>query len=251
MTSQEKQFLVKQLIEDCTSHLPKALRWYTDVNQPIKLIDDTLSEVIHAYCHNTRCGGSGGGGWDHVDSGEDKNSSHVQSYVCPDCGKKVVFFATECPSCGSKNRGKIPHDGRWGISASSHFKWYDELKEYRLQLIEPLTDDASCRQFRLRYWVLPKDSEHLNLYAKAQLESPKSNHINFQPLKVDFYLSNPILKYDGVLTIHENHTEFQFNFFDLNNQTPEEIPAEYAGANSQSVVESKTLGKERGEWVRN
>ena len=70
-------------------------------------------------------------------------------------------------------------------------------------------------------------------------------------MKVDFYLSRPILKYDGVLTIHEDRTQFEFDFFDLNNQVPEEIPTEYTGANSQSVVESKKLGKERGEWVRN
>ena len=245
------QQTIKQLIEDCTSHLPKALHWFTDVNQPIKIIDDTLTEVILAYCHNTFCCGTAGGGNDHRDGGEVKNTSHVQSYVCPDCGKKVVFFAEKCPSCGSTKRGKIPHDGRWGISASSHFKWYEDLKEYRNQLIQPLTDDASCRQFRIRHWVVPKDSKHLNLYAKAQLESPKSNHINFQPLKVDFWLSGPILKYDGVLTIHEDKTEVEFNFFDMDNQVPEEIPAEYAGANSQDVVESKKLGKERGEWVRN
>lgn len=185
------------------------------------------------------------------DFGEDKNSSHVQARQCKDCGKKVVFFSDTCFNCGSKNLKNPPRDGRWGISASSHFKWYEELKEYRLQLIEPVTDDASCREFRIRYWVLPKESKHLNLYAKGQLESEKSNHINFMPLGRDFYLSLPILKYDGVLTIGKESTIMNFDFFDLTNQTPEEIPEKFKGFDSETLIEKKTFGKERGEWKRN
>lgn len=251
MTSPEKQIQIKNLIEDCTSHLPKALKWFTNVNQPIKIIDDTLSEVIHAYFHKTTCGGSAGAGWDHADNGEEKNTSHIQSYKCPGCGKKVVFFAEECPYCGCTERGKIPHDGRWGISATTHFKYYKELKEYRLHFIEPITEEASCRQFRIRYWTLNKDSMHLNLYAKAQLKSKKSDHINFQPLKVDFWLSRPILKYDGVLTLHDDKTSVTFNYFDPHNQTQEEIPEEFRGLLSEDVIKSKKFGKERGECVRN
>lgn len=250
MTNDEKKLLIKDVIEGCTAHLPKVIKYYTRINQPINIMDDTLSEVIHAYCHDTLCGGTSGGGWDHADNGEDKNSSHVQSYVCPDCNKKVVFFAQKCPYCGSTNRGRIPHDGRWGISAKSHFQYFNELKEYRLQLIEPLSDEPSCRKFRIRYWVIPKESEHLNNYAKFQLESEKSNHINFQPLKKDFYLSGPILKYDGILEVQSDKTVFNFSFFDMDNKTPEPIPEEFATLKSLDVLKSKHFGKERGIWVR-
>ena len=254
------QLLVKQVIEGCTAGLPAQIKYYTQFNQSVKIIDDTLSEVISAAINNTICGGTGGSGWDNEDGGECKNSSHVQSKFCT-CGKKVSFFATECPHCGGthfkafkdqKNFNRTnPRDGRWGIGAKSHFKWYRQLNEYRLTLVEPLTDDPSCRLFRFRYWVVSKDSEHLNDYAQEQLDSDKSNHINFQPLKVDFYFSKPVLKFDGILTVKDDKTEFDFNYFDLDNQTPESIPAKYAGLTSKMVLESKNFNKERGEVGRN
>ena len=197
-----KKVLVKQLIEGCTSGLPYQIKFYTQYNQPVKIIDDTLAEVLSAAMNDTICGGTGGSGWDNEDGGEVKNSSHVQSKFCT-CGKKVSFFADVCPHCGgthfkatknSTSDKTNPRDGRWGIGAKSHFKWHEGLKEYRLTLVEPETDKPSCRKFRYRYWTISKDSQHLNAYAKAQLDSDKSNHINFQPLKVDFYLSEPVLK---------------------------------------------------------
>ena len=255
------QLLVKQVIEGCTAGLPAQIKYYTQFNQSVKIIDDTLSEVIIAALNKTWCGGTGGGGWDTVDNREGKNSSHVQSKYCAECGKKVVFFASECPHCqGKQFKANLSQktckkvnrrDGRWGINAKSHFKYYDELNEYCLTLVEPLTDDPSCRQFRFRYWVVSKDSEHLNDYAQEQLDSDKSNHINFQPLKVDFYFSKPVLKFDGILTVKDDKTEFDFNYFDLDNQTPESIPTKYAGLTSKMVLESKNFNKERGEWVRN
>jgi ribosomal protein L40E len=252
---------VKQMIEDCTSNLSVKIKHYTRFNQPVRIIDDTFSEMIGAMMNNTFCGGSGGGGWDQCDGGEQKDVSHVQSKFCGKCGKKVVFHATECPHCqstkfkASKNQKTFnktnPRDGRAGINAKSHFKHFKGLKEYRLTLTEPMTDNPSCNQYRIRYWVISKDSKHLNAYAKAQLESNKSNHINFQPLKVDFYLSNPILKFDGVLTVNEGSTSMNFNYFNPENQVSEEIPAEFIDVDSQTVIESKNFNKERGEWVRN
>ena len=261
MIRHSRSILVKQVIEGCTAGLPAQIKYYTQFNQSVKIIDDTLSEVIIAALNKTWCGGTGGGGWDTVDNREGKNSSHVQSKYCAECGKKVVFFASECPHCqGKQFKANLSQktckkvnrrDGRWGINAKSHFKYYDELNEYCLTLVEPLTDDPSCREFRIRYWVINKDSAHLNAYAKAQLDSDKSNHINFQPLKVDFYLSEPIKKFDRILTVHDNRTEFNYTYFDIDNKVPEEIPAKFSGFNSESVLESKNFNKERGEWVRN
>lgn len=120
-----------------------------------------------------------------------------------------------------------------------------------MSLVEPLSDDSKCRQFRFTYWTLDKDSEHLDRYAQAQLDSDKSNHINFQPYGVDFYLSRPVMKFTGVLTVHDDRTEFDFDFFDLNNTTPVDIPDKFVTRDSQSVIEGKNFGKDRGEWVRN
>jgi hypothetical protein len=60
-----------------------------------------------------------------------------------------------------------------------------------------------------------------------------------------------VLKFDGVLTVNEGSTSFDFDYFDMDNQTPEKIPAKFAGSNSQFVLESKNFNKDRGEWVRN
>jgi ribosomal protein L40E len=260
-TNQMKQLFVKQVIEGCTAGLPAQIKYYTQFNQPVKIIDDTLAEVIGAIVNDTLCGGTGGGGWDACDGGEQKNSSHVQSKFCAKCGKKVSFFAVECPHCTStsfkakaKQKGTKktnPRDGRWGISAKSHFKYLEHLNEYRLSLVEPLTDDPNCRQFRFTYWTLDKNSYHLSLYAKAQLDSKKSNHINFQPYGIDFCLSGCVEKFSGILTVHENHTEFDFEFFDLENTTPVEIPKKWAHLTSEEVIANKKFDKERGEWVRN
>ena len=150
------QLFVKQVIEGCTAGLPAQIKYYTQFNQPVKVIDDTLAEVITAIVNNTLCGGTGGGGWDHTDNGEVKNTSYVQSKFCADCGKKVSFFAAQCPHCKcesfkakAKQKGtKVtnPRDGRWGPNAKSHFQYLDELKEYRLTIVEPLTDDHTCRR---------------------------------------------------------------------------------------------------------
>ena len=72
-----------------------------------------------------------------------------------------------------------------------------------------------------------------------------------QPFGVDFYLSRPVMKFTGVLTVHDDCTEFDFDFFDLNNTTPVKIPESLLCRLSKVVIESKNFGKERGEWVRN
>ena len=59
------------------------------------------------------------------------------------------------------------------------------------------------------------------------------------------------MKFDGVLTVNEGSTSFDFDYFDMDNQTPEKIPAKFTGFDSQSVLESKNFNKDRGEWVRN
>ena len=120
-----------------------------------------------------------------------------------------------------------------------------------MTIVDPLTDDPSCREFRYTYFVVDKDSVHLDNYAQAQLDSDKSNHINFQPYGVDFYLSGAIMKFSGILTVHEDRTEFNFEFFDLDNTTPMEIPAKFANLTSEEVIAKKNFGKDRGEWVRN
>jgi len=244
---------IKHAIEMMTRNHGELIDLYKEVNQPINIITDDQAEIIHALAHDTRCAGSGGSGWDQVDHGESKSTSHVQSRECKDCSVrvKVMFFLGECPECGSHNLKKNPRDGRWGINAKTHFEHREELKEYRLLLIEPVEDIPSCREFRIRYWALDKNSEHLNSYALGQRDSSnKSDHINFQPLKKDFYLSRPALRFDGVLKIGNGKSEMNFTFFDVNNETAITMPPEFANLKSEEVIAEKKFNKERGIVVR-
>ena len=84
------------------------------------------------------------------------------------------------------------------------------------------------------------------------MESPKSNHINFQPLSADFYLSGPILIFDGILEILEDSTKFTLSFFDIDNVIPEEIPARYKDISSEEHINKKGLVKkeENGSEIK-
>ena len=251
---------VKEVIEKCTSNLYNLIKYHTKYNQPIEIINDSLSEMIGAAMNNTICCGTAGSGMDNLDGGEVKNSNHTQSKYCASCIKKVTFFAKECPQCGAtkfkahvnqKNTIKTnPRDGRWCVDAKSHFENFGGLNEYRLILTEPTIDEPACRSFQVGYWSLDKNSEHFNLYAKAQYESKKSNTINFMPLRQDFYMSKPVLKFRGILTAHPSTSEIVFEYFNINNTNPEPVPEKYKNCNSKTRVENKLFGKKRGKVSR-
>ena len=61
-TNDELKEILTKVIEDCTKGLPGQIFWYTEYNQPHSIIDQTLSEVMHAAINQTLCGGTGGGG---------------------------------------------------------------------------------------------------------------------------------------------------------------------------------------------
>jgi len=248
--TQNKILELEGIIEQLTRNLPFKIKHFAKFNQSVNIIDSDTAEVIHAYMNDTICGGSGGSGWDTYDKGESKCSSHVQSKKCKECNGKVIFFRNDCPYCGSTDLSPNPRDGRWGISSGAHIKYEGELSEYRLMLLEPIEDDSSCRKFRIRNWKISPDSEHLDNYCKLQNKC-KSKHVNFQPLKRDFYLSNPILQLDGILTIREEDTKVKINFYDPNNSISEIIPNKWKGLKSQEVLNSKSFGKRRGSVNRN
>jgi hypothetical protein len=238
---------IKEVIEGYTSNLSFKIKLAARLNQSLKIMDDGDLEALLSIAHNTMCCGSGGSGYDHDDHGEVKGTSFVQSWKCR-CKKKISFFKNVCPYC-SGLRTKIPRDGRWGIQARTHNKYINELKEYRLHLIEPLIDDADCKQFMFRHWTIKNNCKHLGLYANKQIQG-NSNNINFQPLKQDFYMCNPILKYSGILNIENNKTVFDFHYFDMFNKKSEKMPPKYANKNSHDIIENKNIGKDRGVVIR-
>ena len=233
---------VKELLEYQIGDLEKGLHFHMKYNQPFDPLGDSFTEMLHAAMYNTRCTGSAGSGWDSIDKNEGKYSSRLQSRKCKSCGAKVMFFLDECADCGSSDLSKYPKDSRWGIAAKSHIVYFDELKGYRVTLLEPETFDSDCRVFILRSWFIETKNEYLTAYATAQYNSEKSNHINFMPLGQDFYRSSPYLHMSATISLDG----VTIDYFDTSNTTPEIVPAKYNTKSIEEIMEGKTFGKDRG-----
>ena len=237
---------VKELLEFQLGNVQQGLHYHIKYNQPYDPLGDAFTEMLHAAMYGTRCTGSAGSGWDTLDRGESKYSNRLQSRKCNSCGGKVMFFLDECADCGSFDLDKYPKDSRWGISSKAHLEYSEEMKGYRLTLLEPEVFDSSCRTFILRSWFIKTKDEYLTAYASAQLHSPKSNHINFMPWGRDFYRSSPCLHLQATITIDG----VTIDYFDINNTTPEIIPRKFGRMTTEQIMRNKTFGKERGETSR-
>jgi hypothetical protein len=237
---------VKELIEYAVGDLQKGIVFHKKYNQPFDPFGDSFTEMLHAAMYDTRCSGTAGLGWDTVDKGESKYSNRLQSRKCDDCGAKVMFFLESCPECGCDSLQKYPRDSRFGISAKSHLKYYDELKGYRLTLLEPEEYDPSCTTFILRSWFVKTDDEYLTTYANYQYNSEKSNHINFMPLRQDFYRSSPCLHLKAIISLEGVKIEY----FNPENEQPEPVPHKFSTKTTKEIMEGKTFGKDRGKIQR-
>jgi len=237
---------VKELLEYQLDNLKVGLNFHMKYNQPFDPLGDSFTEMLHAAMYGSLCTGSAGSGWDTQDKGESKFSNRLQSRKCKSCGAKVMFFLDNCADCGSSKLKKYPQDSRWGVSAKAHLEYIDELKGYRLTLLEPETYDSSCRTFVLRSWFIETKNEYLTAYATAQYESEKSNGINFMPLGQDFYRSSPCLHLQATITFDG----VTIDYFDINNTTPETVPAQFNRKSVDEIMGSKAFGKNRGNTSR-
>ena len=233
---------VKELLKYRLGNISKDIELHKKYNASLDPLGDSFTEMLHAVMYGTRCTGSAGSGWDTLDKGESKFSNRLQSRECKSCGSKVMFFLDECADCGSSNLAKYPKDSRWGISSKSHLNYIEKLNSYRVALLEPESFDPDCRKFILRSWVIDPKNEYLTAYATHQYNSEKSNHINFQPLKQDFFRSSPCLHLKATITVDD----VTIDYFDLTNTTPEIVPEKYNKKSIIEIMEGKTFGKERG-----
>jgi len=233
---------VKELLEYQIGDLEKGLYFHMKYNQPFDPLGDSFTEMLHAAMYNTKCTGSAGSGWDSQDKGEGKYSSRLYSRKCKSCGAKVMFFLKECADCGSTDLSNYSKDSRWSIDSKSHLEYIDELKGYRLTLLEPETFDPDCRVFTLRSWFIEAKNEYLTAYAIAQYKSEKSNNINFMTLRQDFYRSSPCLHMKATISLDG----VTIDYFDTNNTTPEIVPDKYNIKSMEEIMESKNFGKDRG-----
>ncbi len=253
----DKKQEVKELLEYGLGDINKGIEVHIKYNQPWDPFGDSFTEMLHACMYGTLCMGSAGSGWDTYDKGESKFSNRLQSRNCNGCKtydekrgqwkyKKVMFFNSKCPYCGSKDLGKYSKDSRFGIASKSHLEYIDEMKGYRLTLLEPETFDSDCRVFHLRSWFIETKDKYLTEYATRQFNSPKSNNINFMPLGQDFYRSSPCLHLDA--TISEDGVEI--NYLNTENKEPEIGDEKFYKLSMEEIMDKKSFGKERGELSR-
>ena len=194
---------VKRLLELSTKNTWTMIEeFYKPYNQHCKILDSHIFEMMSAIINNTICTASGGSGWDTRNGIEVKSTCHVQSFMNEE-NEKISFFNDTYVG-----KRKIPRDGRCGINVESHFKNYNGLRKYNINLLEPTSDDPSCREFRIRSWDIKKDNEYFNEYARRQLTLSKSKSMNFQPLSADFYFSEPILILEGLLVLSKDYSNF-------------------------------------------
>ncbi len=238
---------VKALLEHQIGDVESGISLHMKYNNPWDPLGDSFTEMLHACMYDTKCTGSAGLGWDTRDKGESKYSNRVQARKCLSCGAKVMFFLKECADCGSSYLLKYPKDSRWGVSSDAHLTYLEDLKGYRLTLLEPKEYDPDCREFILRSWFIETKDEYLTAYAEAQFASPKSNHINFLPLGRDFYRSSPCLH----LEAHISVDGIEIKYFNPENTEPEAVPHKFATSQSiYEIMDRKSFGKERGDISR-
>jgi hypothetical protein len=215
------------------------------------MFDSKFVEVLHATLYNTRCKGSAGSGWDTEDQGESKVCSYVQYRVCQDCKYSVMFFLDKCPRCNCTDLKSPKSDTRWGIIPATHIRYVEELKEYRLTLIEPESYSPNCRKFLVKIWAINPQSEHLNDFVHEVINrSKKGTIINLLPYSDDFYYCDPILHLDGIIDIDDG--EFDIKFCDIENKKIVEPPTDYKfkHLSSAELLKNKKLGKPRGDVKR-
>ena len=235
----------KEFLEDTFSNFEKELHWKKKTNQHFDPLGDAETESLHALMYDTLCAGSGGMGWDTIDTGESKFTNRAQPRKCNSCGQKNMFFLENCVKCGSDDLKTIK-DSRWGISAKSHLDYLDEMIGYRLTILEPTEYEPSCRSFTLKSYFIPTKDEYLTEYATRQLNSPKSNGINFLPYNQDFYRSSPRLHLEA--TIDTNGVDI--TYFNPENDVVERGPERFYEKSMEEIMDKKTFGKNRGVVTR-
>ena len=134
-------------------------------------------------------GTSGGASFDSDAGDEVKTLFKFQATECKHCGWKNSFFTKKCHSCGAENF-KYANDTRAGISCSSHFKYYKDLRAYYIIEIIPDTEHHSCRSASIIGWIIQKDQPFFNSMLKIQHEKGADNK-NLLTTSVEFSLCAP------------------------------------------------------------
>lgn len=228
-----------------------------------------FGERINFILHDTTGVPSNGGcAFDAANSSEAKGCNKAQTYVCPDCGAKNNYYASECHKCGGTGR-KDPNDTRWGIDAEAHFKYADQMPYYCMTIVTPLNRDVESPQFNIQVYRIDTKNQFFNDMLRYQLEHGSKAHKNFMPLGRDFYMTSPVLLVDCNITVTDFGVDFVYFDFDTDGRVIETMPADlFTKAEQKQLqvigdrcsiaeavniigVKQSTHGKKRGTLNRN
>ena len=223
--------------------------------------------------HNTTGVPSNGGcAFDAANTSEAKGCNKAQTYVCPDCGSKNNYYASECYKCGGTDR-KDPNDTRWGIDTEAHFKYVNQMPYYCFTIITPLNRSVENPEFNIQVYRIDTKNKFFNDMLCYQLEHGKKAHKNFMPLGRDFYMSSPKILVDCKVSLvpmsFTDVVEVDFKEFNIDGREIETMPVNLFTKAEQQLLQSvdgscmiseavnvigvkqSTHGKERGTLNRN
>ena len=247
------------------------IKWSLDYNQGFTFDTGKFGERVLFIVENTRGVPSNGGcAFDSEKKSEAKCCFTAQTYICTDCNSKNNYYSDTCYKCGGTDR-KDPGDSRWGIDATAHFTYKDEIPCYIFTHVEPLNKDAENPQYRIRVFRINSDNKMFNDILKHQVNAGKKAHKNFMPFKRDFYMCSPIPLVDCTIDITDSKVIVDYDLYCPDNQdgltrlpvdifTKSERKLLTSTDNNYSLIEeaikkfgvkNSTHGKERGKLDRN
>jgi hypothetical protein len=211
--------------------------------------------------------GKGGGGSGHdlsngTFAGEVKTVCWCQPWKCMACSKKnnikkSPWVSATCIHCGSSNLNRVD-DSRASISANTHLKHIDVLKEYYIVLVNH--DDGD--KYYVKVWKIDSCNTYFDNYVRNQATNGSKDTCNLIPESYDFHMSGPKLIYEIKLCLgsdpkFETFEHDKIEDVPLSVLKPEEkvhfpdctiIP--YDEACEKLVLRKKNLKKPRGYTTR-
>ena len=167
--------------------------------------------MMFILCNTVGIPSNGGCAFDSLLKAESKAANYAQTYECLDCKSKNNYYSPNCWNCGSTNY-KLKADTRFGINATAHFKYLDEIPFYIMTTITPLNRDVNNPKFKVEtYRFYTKDEFFCDLL-RRQLTAGSTAHKNFMPYGRDFMMSSPTLLMSATVDCSSDNVETVVEF---------------------------------------
>jgi len=159
-----------------------------EFNQPFSAATQMFTERVMSSIFGFTLDPKKGYAFDTSSNDELKSCNYLQPKKCSSCGESNNFFSVTCNACGHDKFGSVKGDSRWNIDSDSHFKHFNDLNKYLLTLV-----DYVDGKILMKAWIVKKENPHFNRILRNQLDSAKSDGLNFLPYSHDFFMSDPTL----------------------------------------------------------